>query len=75
MKVSRRKLVQVLSAAAATVPLQESLYAQAPPNAVPVNADAELEGARQYSRTAAQVVRQVNLPIATEPAMKFVPRS
>ncbi|MEP6961655.1 MAG: hypothetical protein ABI995_06235 [Acidobacteriota bacterium] len=74
MKVSRRKLVQVLSVAAAA-PLQESLQAQAPPAAPPANADAELEGARQYSRVAVSMLRQVPLPMATAPALKFVPRS
>jgi hypothetical protein len=71
MKVSRRGLVQVLAAVAAGAPAK----AQAPPGAVPPTADAELEGARQYSRVAASLVRRVPLPMSTEPAMKFIPRS
>jgi hypothetical protein len=68
MNVSRRKLLQVLPAAAA-VPLAQEAEAQAPA------ADAELEGARQYLRVGAQVVRQVQLPMTTEPATRFIPRS
>ena len=71
MKVSRRRLVQVLTAVAAGAPAE----AQAPPGAVPATADAELEGARQYARVAANLVRRVPLPMTTEPAMKFVPRN
>jgi hypothetical protein len=67
MKVSRRRLLQVLPAAAAT-PLQ----AQETP---PTPADTELESARQYQRIAVQTVRRVELPMAAEPAMKFVPRN
>ena len=66
MTVSRRRILQVLPVAAA-VPMAD---AQAP-----ATADAELEGARQYLRVGAQVVRQVQLPMATEPATRFIPRS
>ena len=69
MNVSRRKLLQVLPVAAA-VPLTSDISAQAP-----ASTDAELEGARQYLRVGAQVVRQVALPMATEPASRFIPRS
>jgi hypothetical protein len=68
MKVSRRKLLQVLPAAA--VPLASEAVAQ-----TPAPPDAELEAARQYLRTGAQVVRQVQLPMTTEPATRFIPRS
>ena len=67
MKVSRRKLLQVLPVAAAAPIAAE---AQAP-----ATADAELEGARQYLRVGAQVTRQVALPMTTEPATRFIPRS
>jgi hypothetical protein len=69
MKVTRRKLLQALPAAA-VVPLASDVKAQ-----TPAPADAELEGARQYLRVGAQVTRQVALPMATEPATRFVPRS
>jgi hypothetical protein len=69
MQVSRRKLLQVLPVAAA-VPLVPEAVAQAP-----AAVDAELEGARQYLRVGVQVVRQVQLPMTTEPATRFVPRS
>jgi hypothetical protein len=68
MRVSRRKLLQVLPAAAAV-----SLQAQEAPATSP--AAAEMEGARQYIRVGAQMVRQVELPMSTEPASRFVPRS
>jgi hypothetical protein len=71
MNVSRRRLVQVLTAVAAGAPAE----AQAPPGAVSATPDAELEGARQYSRVAVSLVRRVPLDMATEPAMKFTPRS
>jgi hypothetical protein len=66
MKVSRRRLVQVLTAAVAVEP---EAAAQTPAG------DAELEGARQYQRLSVQIVRQVQLPMSTEPAVKFTPRS
>jgi hypothetical protein len=68
MKVSRRKLLQVLPAAA--IPLASEAVAQ-----TPSASDVELEGARQYLKVGAQVVRQVQLPMTTEPATRFVPRS
>jgi hypothetical protein len=71
MKVSRRKLFQVaLPVVAAAVPFSSEIAAQSP-----ASTDSELEGARQYLRVGAQVVRQVQLPMATEPATRFVPRS
>ena len=71
MKVSRRKLMQVmLPAAAASVPLGSEMAAQ-----TPANTDSELENARQYLRVGAQVVRQVALPMSAEPATRFIPRS
>ena len=72
MKVSRRQLVQVLSAAAAAVPLASPAAAQAPPNAAPPAADAELESARQYLRVGAQVVRQVKLMNEVRPMIKSI---
>lgn len=72
MNVSRRKLVQVLTAAAAAVPLANPTEAQAP--AAP-NADTELEGARRYLSVGAQIVRQVPLAVSVEPALRFIPRS
>jgi len=69
MDVSRRKVLQlVVPAAAATVPIGSELAAQTP-------ADAELENARQYLRVGVQVVRQVALPMAIEPATRFIPRN
>jgi hypothetical protein len=70
MKVSRRKLFQVALPAAAAVPFGAEIAAQAPPSA-----DAELENARQYLRVGAQMVRQVAMPMVTEPATRFIPRS
>ncbi len=65
MRVSRRRLLQVLPAAAA-------LPAEAQENPQPKPEDIE---ARQRVRVSAQIVRQVELPMATEPAFKFVPRN
>jgi hypothetical protein len=56
--------------AAVVIPLSSELAAQTP---APV--DSELEGARQYLRVGSQVVRQVQLPMTTEPATRFIPRS
>ena len=67
MKVSRRRLFQVVLPAAAA---SSELVAQAP-----ASGDAELEGARQYLRVSAQVTRQVALPMTVEPATRFIPRS
>jgi len=66
MKVSRRKLLQVLPVAAA----QASAQAQPP-----ASADPDLENARRSLQASARAVRQVMLPQATEPASKFIPRS
>ena len=65
MNVSRRRMLQVLPAAAAA-----SAEGQEAPQQ-----SREDEEARQRLRTSAQIVRQVALPIATEPAFKFVPRN
>lgn len=68
MKVSRRALAKTLVAGTAVA----TLPGQAPPAAP---ADAEVTQARVQVRNAASIVRSVPLPIATEPATRFVPRT
>jgi hypothetical protein len=70
MKVSRRRVLQVLPAAAA-VPA----YTQENPQPRASQVTPEDEEARQRMRLIAQIVRQVNLPMATEPAFKFIPHN
>ncbi len=66
MNVSRRRVLQVLPVAAAA-----PLAAQESPAAI---SNADIEAVRASLRGAAQVVRQVELPQSTEPAVRFVPR-
>ncbi len=62
MKVSRRKLAQILTVGAVTV------AAQAPPKP---DADTELQSARAQLRGEAQAISRVPLPMTTEPAVHF----
>jgi hypothetical protein len=68
MKVSRRGLAKTIVAGAAVA----TLPAQAPPAAVP---EAEVAQARAQLRNAASIVHSLPLPMATEPATRFVPRT
>ena len=68
MKVSRRALAQTLIAGAAVA----TLPGQAPP--APAG-DAGLTQARTQLRNMALVVRAVPLPMSTEPATRFQPRT
>ena len=69
MKLSRRTLARTLAAGAAAA----TLPAQAPPP--PASGDAAVAQARTALRNAAQIVRAVPLPMATEPATRFIPRN
>jgi hypothetical protein len=67
MKLSRRRLAQSLAfGSAAAISVKLSGQPSVPP--VPNN---DLEQARASLRAAAQVVRNVKLPMSTEPAAQF----
>jgi hypothetical protein len=66
MRVTRRRLVQALTASAA---LEIPAPAQDRPN------DPLLDAAQQGLRLNASLVRQVQLPATTEPATKFSAKS
>jgi len=65
MRVTRRKLAQILTATAAAC----TVAAQAPP--APPNADEDLRSARADLRSNAQRIAQVKLPMAAEPPFHF----
>ncbi|MBZ5677249.1 MAG: hypothetical protein LAP61_23640 [Acidobacteriia bacterium] len=67
MDISRRQLAGVILAG--TVVGQSA--AQAPAQAPPPSADAQLEGARSERRIAAQIIARVPLPMTVEPAFQF----
>jgi hypothetical protein len=62
MKVSRRKLAQILTVGAVTA------TAQAPPRP---DADGDLQSARAELRGSTQAISRVPLPMAVEPAFHF----
>ena len=62
-RITRRELAGAVLATAAA--------AQTPP-AAPATAEAELQATREQNQHTAEVLAKVRIPIATEPAFRFV---